>query len=307
MKPLYKARADVCSRAWIMSQQQGHELDLPSLMRQANLYRQYYGLEAVDLVGVTTESAEKFRILIEHCVRIGLFPSLRGEMPEGDLVRRFEDVGVVDWMVPTTQEGLDRAERPVRFYTRLHALGDNKLPVKELFDRPATVWDVVFYDSMRESVLATSPVVYAEVMEELVQAVDVLEAAGWEVNLRHLPLCIAKQYGLEANASGFHQMAGDPWEYRIAAQRNQPLDKIILTGGWAAAELCLAQNLLSPRNNPTCHSCQYRMVCDRPSEQYQREIGIEELTCQHGDPTLGEEVTLVTDPLIFQKARGVAA
>jgi hypothetical protein len=122
---------------------------------------------------------------------------------------------------------------------------------------------------------------YREIAPFLARAIEELEPLGWEVNVRYWPLCIAKEFGFEANVSGYHQVPFDPWEWRLNVTTRSPIEKIEAEGGWYESERLRAIAGMGLRH-----------------EQYQKKFGLDELR-----PVAGE---LETDPLVFQKTRGAA-
>jgi hypothetical protein len=137
---------------------------------------------------------------------------------------------------------------------------------------------------------------YREAAEPLARAIERLEAAGWEVNVRYWPLCIAKEYGFAANVSGYHQVPFDPWEWRLNVTQRIPLEKIESDGGWYAAERARASEWMKTRDNPSCRGCSLGLICDKPPSQYQAKYGCGELKAIHGP--------MIENPLHFQKERG---
>jgi hypothetical protein len=108
-------------------------------------------------------------------------------------------------------------------------------------------------------------------------------------------LCVAAEYGFEANVSGFHQVSFDPWEWRLGVTSRYDILQIEKSGGWYHTERRAATNIVANRKNDKCDMCKYQNICDKPPEQYQKKYGIDEIT-----PALGE---IINDPLYFQMHR----
>jgi hypothetical protein len=200
---------------------------------------------------------------------------------------------------------LDNLSKPVQFNTTLLDSNYKDLPVNIIKDRPPTVYNIIyflpyfFWSSQTGPTEADFQVQYVESAPYVADAINTLEALGWEVNVRYWPLCIAKQYGFEANVSGYHQVPFDPWEWRLNATARASIDAIEKQGGWYEAERQLALQSMAPRNNEVCKDCSHRNICDKPPEQYQKKYGIKELQPMNGE--------LIVDPLIYQKTRGVVS
>jgi hypothetical protein len=136
---------------------------------------------------------------------------------------------------------------------------------------------------------------YQEIAPYLAKAIEELEPLGWEINVRYWPLCIAAEYGFEANVCGFHQVPFDPWEWRLNVTHRQDMNMIEKRGGWYNSERLAAKATTDPRKNEKCNTCKYNDICDKPPNQYQEKYGMDEIT-----PCLGDRVK---DPLYFHKQR----
>ena len=245
---------------------------------------------------------------------------------EGEpLYQALERVGLEDWLISLhggdaeshdailgkagsfdrLMAGLDLLKRPVRFNSTLQRENLDHLPVDILLDREPTVWNPIVFNPFHEWAKKTGKseiefqVTLTRAAEVLAPAIEKLEAAGWEVNVRYFPICIAEKFGFAENVSGYHQVPFDPWEWRLNATQRTPMPKIIEAGGWYTAEREMALNHAKQRDNPKCDSCSRRPICDGPQSQYQAAFGIEELIPHEGE--------LLTDPLHFQKERAVNA
>ena len=74
------------------------------------------------------------------------------------------------------------------------------------------------------------------------------------------------------------------------------MEKISEMGGWYDAERNAAGKWMESRSNGVCDGCGLNKICDMPPEQYQKEIGLDELTQITDTPT---------DPLFYQEVRRV--
>jgi len=306
---------------------------LETMIGTANLHRHYYGVTATDITGGEATIYKGIVPLVRHCANIGLRPTiithaqlLRDDWKLGyerPLYQEIEDAGLDDWLVSLhggsaashdaflgkegsfdrLLVGINNVTRPVRFNTTLVDWNYKDLPVDVLLDRPPTVWNAINWnpfhfwstDGAREVI--DFQATYREIAPYLARAIEQLEPAGWEVNVRYWPLCIAEEFGFAENVSGFHQVPFDPWEWRLCVTNRVPTPAIDQMGGWYEAERAAATATTKPRANATCSACRYQNVCDKPPQQYQAKYGIDELR-----PTLGE---LESDPLVFQRKRQV--
>jgi hypothetical protein len=305
---------------------------LDTLMQHANLFRHYYGLTACDISGGEATIYRDIVPLIRHCAAIGLAPTIitHGQNNRDDwkpwnksmpLYQEIEEAGLDDWLISLHGDsaashdavlcesgsfdrlihGLGRVKRPVRFNTTIQATNIHDLPVRVLLDRQPTVWNPIMFNPFhywadKVKMEIDFQVSYREAAGPLARAIERLEAAGWEVNVRYWPLCIAKEFGFEANVSGYHQVPFDPWEWRLNVTQRIPLEKIEADGGWYAAERTRAAEWMKARDNPSCQGCSLGLICDKPPSQYQAKYGCGELKAIHGP--------MISNPLHFQKERG---
>ena len=309
-----------------------------TLVQHANMFRHYYKLDACDISGgeatIFKTPTGDIADLVAHCSRIGLKPTIitHGQNIRADwklgrprpLYQEIEDAGLEDWLISLhggsreshdailCQEGsFDRllhglalVRRPVRFNTTLVGLNYKDLPVSVLLDQPPTVWNPIMFNPFhwwsdkfgKEIDFQAS---YHEIGPYLAKAIESLENHGWEVNVRYWPMCIAKEYGFEANVCGYHQVPFDPWEWRLNVTQRVPLQRIEAEGGWYKAERNRATQWMTGRENPVCSRCSHEPICDRPPEQYQAKYGHSELRVLDGPAA--------TDPLLYQRERGILA
>jgi len=308
---------------------------LETLFGHANMFRHYYGLDACDITGGEATIYKGIVQLVRHCAAIGLRPTiithgqnLRDDFKLGfhrPLYQEIEDAGLDDWLISLHGDsavshdaslceagsfdrllaGLDLVQRPVRFNTTLTAHNYKDLPVNVLADRPPTVWNPIMFNpflywatdgAQKEIDFQAS---YREVAPYLAQAIEKLEAIGWEVNVRYWPICIAEEFGFAANASGYHQLPFDPWEWRLNVTLRTGVQQIEHHGGWYQAERIAARRIVEPRYNHVCRGCRYQEICDKPPQQYQAKYGLDELRPQTGEA--------ISDPLHFQRKRAMLA
>lgn len=303
---------------------------LETLLGRANKFRYHYGLEYCDISGGEAtiygrkENGRRpdLEKLVNHCARIGLRPTIitHGQNNTAELVRGIEDAGLNDWLISihgmaeghnatvTDHTGkardgwnklvsnLSHCQRPTRFNTTLQNHNYQELPILARWlaeNRPATVWNLIqfnpFYAWQGKEVIEfqTEASVLAPYVGE---AVGIAEAAGWEVNVRYFPFCIAKPYGFAKNCVNFYQTQYDPYEWDLIATERIPLAWVEEQGGKEAARRAFIDEAIAkPRANAKCEQCSLRAICEGPTEQYQARYGIAELV-----PFAGEKITNVT-------------
>jgi len=287
-----------------------------TLVQHANMMRHYYGLDACDISGgeatiYKTKSGDIVD-LVRHCAAIGLKPTIitHGQNNHDKfklgrprpLHQELEEKGLEDWLISLhggdaashdavlCKDGsferlvgnLDNVKRPVRFNTTLQGTNINNLPVNILRDRPPTVWNPIMFNpfhvwsgSKKDEI--DFQVKYEVAAPKLAEAIQILEPLGWEVNVRYWPLCIAKEFGFEANVCGYHQVPFDPWEWRLNVTQRTRLEQIEEEGGWYASERKRALQWMESRKNPICKGCSLRKICDSPPGQYQQKYGNDEI------------------------------
>ena len=305
--------------------------DLNTMILMANMFKHYYGLNAADITGGEPTIYKHIVPLVQHCKNIGLSPriithgqnirddwKLGGKVP---LYKAIEEAGLELWRVSLhgnsaeshdhvlgSKGSFDRvmANLPnigveTQFNTTLLDTNYKDLPVEVLKDREPTVWNMIYFlpyfywsDQTGETEAAFQ-VQYREAAPYVARAIETMEANGWEVNMRYWPLCVAKEFGFEANVSGYHQVAFDPWEWRLGVTGRSTMESVNKDGGWYQHERRLAEEWMSDRRNSACTGCSLDMICDKPPGQYQKKYGVSELK-----PVAGP---MIHDPLHFQKTR----
>lgn len=305
--------------------------DIHTMIGIANIFRFYYKLDGADITGGEPTIYKDIVQLVRHCKNIGLSPriithgqnlhdgwTLGGKQP---LYKAIEEAGLELWRVsihggsPESHDkvlghadsfkkltgNLDNLGVEVQFNTTLLDSNYKDLPVNVLKDRPPTVWNMIYFlpyfywsDKVGKTE-ASFQVSYREAAPYVAKAIETMESHGWEVNMRYWPFCIAKEFGFEANVCNYHQIAFDPWEWRLHVTNRTPMEAIEEMGGWYEAERRLATESMKPRGNSKCNPCSHRGICDGPPEQYQQKYGIDELVTLTGDR--------VIDPCIYQRQR----
>lgn len=263
--------------------------------------------------------------LVTHCRAIGLLPTIitHGQNNTETLVKGIEDAGLEDWLISLhglqtgheltvvdhrgqgdggfgrLTDNLRHCQRPVRFNTTVQNFNYLELPALAhwLADhRPATVWNIIQFNPFfawagKEVIDFQAPM--AEIAPHIGEAVRVAEAAGWEVNVRYFPFCVAAEHGFARNCVNFYGTQYDGWEWCLAATNRMPMQYVQEAGGLAAARRLYCDQIAGSRANEKCAGCRFNQICEGPTEQYQKRYGVAELKPVAGDA--------VTDIAFFEK------
>lgn len=266
--------------------------------------------------------------LVRHCAAIGLKPTLitHGQNSTPELVKGVEDAGLEDWLISMhgMSEGHDNLvvnhsgwgdggwgrltanlrhiTRPARFNSTIQAFNYRELPeqAKWLSDHmPPTVFNMIQFNPFF-AWAGREVIEFQEKMSVLApfvaQAVQIAEAAGWEVNVRYFSPCVAAEYGFERNCVGYFQTQIDPWEWSLVATEKVPMAAVKHYGSGHATNIAMCQGIADTRKNDVCSSCRFfGGACEGPPEQYQARFGLDELRPATGEP--------VTDPAWFEVNR----
>jgi hypothetical protein len=307
--------------------------DLPTLVSRANLFRHHYGLEFCDITGgeATIYGPAKegrrpmLEALIRHCAGIGLRPTIitHGQNNLAALVAGVEDAGLEDWLISIhgmeaghektvvdhkkqgaggwqrLTDNLKNCRRPTRFNTTLQNFNYREVPALARWlsdNRPATVWNMIQFNPFH-AWAGKEVIEFQEQMSVMgpyvAEAIQIAEAAGWEVNVRYWSFCVAAKFGFEKNCINFYQTQYDPWEWSLCATGRSRMKDIEAAGGMEAANRIHCDNIRRTRMNDKCATCRFSPICEGPPEQYQARYGIDEL-----GPAVGEPVT---DVAYFEK------
>jgi pyruvate-formate lyase-activating enzyme len=304
-----------CQMCYFAHQKQRRFYTLETMIGMANRQRHYYGLNATDISGGEPTVYPDIRALVQHCAHIGLEPTIitHGQNSTPDMVDGIEAAGLEYWKVSLhgLQTGHNAAvqrddawqrlvgnlrnyHRPVHFNTTV--LKDNaaELPALARFlidAQPPTVWNLItfnpFWDWQGQEHIEFQ-VQYTTAAPYYAEAITLAQRAGWEVNARYFPPCVAAQQGFEANCIDFYGTQWDPWEWDLLATNRAPMPVRGGLGEYSAAvvlarrELC--DQIARSRANERCDTCRFHPICEGPTEQYQRQYGLDELRPATGDP-----------------------
>ncbi len=295
--------------------------DLNTILMIANRFRWVYGLDSCDISGGEPTIYPKLAQVVEHCANIGLRPTLisHGQNCSEKKVREVEEAGLDDWLISLhgmgdahdsavvdrkgngeggfkrLLAGLSHMERPVRFNTTLQSHNFKILPEMAQWladNREPTAWNMIQFnpfgawDGMDT---IDFQVKMAELAPFVGKAVEIAESAGFEVNVRYFPFCVASEFGFDKNCINYYQTQYDPWEWGLeATQRMKQLD-IHELGGAEKVRRMICDEIRESRMNPVCAPCKFSKICEGPTSQYQRRYGLDELKPASGAPV--DEVT----------------
>jgi MoaA/NifB/PqqE/SkfB family radical SAM enzyme len=299
---------------------------LDTILMIANRFRHVYELDACDISGGEPTIFPRLVEIVEHCANIGLRPTIitHGQNSTQKRVRAIEDAGLDDWLISLhglakdhdtavldrhgrgeggwerTIEGLGHMRRPVRYNTTLQDFNYRGLPelARWLADhQPPTAWNMIQFNpfhawNAREVIDFQVPM--SALAPMVAEATQIAEAAGWEVNVRYFPFCVAARFGFERNCINYYQTQYDPWEWGLEATNRHTKREIDEAGGAEALRRRICDGLREARMNPVCGRCRYTQICEGPTDQYQKRFGLEELQPIEGTP--------VTDVLHFERS-----
>lgn len=299
--------------------------DIETIMMIINRFRWVYGLDACDISGGEPTIYPKLEKVVEHCANIGLRPTIisHGQNCTEQKVKALEDAGLDDWLISLhglganhdsavvnkkgdgtggfekLVQGLSYMKRPVRFNSTLQKHNYTILPdmARWLRDnREPTCWNMIQFNPFnswesREEI--DFQVSMSELGPKIAEAIEIAETAGFEVNVRYFPFCIAAKYGFEKNCINYYQTQYDPWEWGLEATQRRTKDDITRHGGTEIMRRLICDNIRQSRMNPMCQTCRFSSICEGPTIQYQKRYGVGELQPGHGTP--------ITDVTYFEK------
>lgn len=208
--------------------------------------RETYGNTSIDIQGGEPTIHPDIFEIIRHCRDIGLYPTLITNglaLPKPGLLEQFKEAGVRDFLVSlhglgeTHDEVVGRkgsSEKILRSIERMVELDipfrfncTMSKPVIPLL--PQIAEKAVQYGARAVNYIAFNPFgdqetgvrntenvpTYGSIRPKLAEAMDLLEKAGIEVNVRYMPLCMAEE-GQRKNFYNFQQLSYDlhEWDYQ---------------------------------------------------------------------------------------------
>lgn len=219
-------------------------MDLEKAKKICHTLRYVYGNRAIDIQGGEPTIYPKIFELVAYCHEIGLEPTLITNgivLANEEMCQKYKDAGIKDFLVSIHGIGetydkvvgmesgykkqmkalynLQKLEIPFRLNCTM-----TKEVVEEIEDvaqlaieTGALVVNFIafnpFADQQEKNLRSTENVSrYTEIKKHLTVAIDRLEAAGIEVNVRYLPLCMLEERH-KKNGYNFQQLSYDPHEW----------------------------------------------------------------------------------------------
>ncbi|MBW7865076.1 MAG: radical SAM protein [Candidatus Hydrogenedens sp.] len=220
-------------------------MSLEKAKRITSTLRYFYGNRAIDIQGGEPTVHREILELIRHCREIGLIPTLitNGLMLyKPGVLEKYREAGLRDFLVSLHGIGdihdevvgvkgaykkitasLERM-REINFPFRLNCTMSK--PVVPII--PEVAGKAVEYGANAVNFIAFNPfsdqsgqrradtvALYSEIKPQLDRAMDILEEAGIEVNVRYLPMCMAEPRHRK-NFYNFQQLSYDvhEWDYQ---------------------------------------------------------------------------------------------
>lgn len=207
--------------------------------------RFFYGNHAIDIQGGEPTIHKEILELIRYCREIGLIPTLITNgliLGKPGKLEEFRDAGVRDFLVSLHGIGelhnevvrvKGAYEKIIAAIERMRALdipfrfnctmSKPVIPVltqvaQKAIDYGALAVNFIAFNPFSDQLgqrRADTVALYSDIKPELTKAMDMLEAAGIEVNVRYLPLCMAEERHRK-NFYNFQQLSYDihEWDYQ---------------------------------------------------------------------------------------------
>jgi MoaA/NifB/PqqE/SkfB family radical SAM enzyme len=221
-------------------------MDIDKAKALCKTLREFYGNTAIDIQGGEPTIYPDILELVRYCREIGLYPTLITNglhLAKPGVLEEFRDAGVRDFLVSYhgigethdevvgrkgAYEKMDQVVKhmkelgiPFRFNCTMSKPVIPLLPevARKAVEYGAQVVNFIAFNPFedQESGVRTHDTVarYAEIKPKLAEAMDILEAAGIEVNVRYLPLCMAEPRHRK-NFYNFQQLSYDhhEWDYQ---------------------------------------------------------------------------------------------
>lgn len=207
-----------------------------------------YGNNAVDLQGGEPTLYPGIFDLIDYCNRIGLAPTLITNallLDNAELCQRYRDAGVRDFLISvqglgdvhdllvgcpgahrrqmTALDHLQRIGIPFRFNVVMSKPAAPQLPdiARLAISSGARVVNFITFNPFADQAndghrTGRSVPRYSVVAPFLTEAIDLLEDAGIEANVRYFPFCMVQERHRK-NIYNFQQLSYDPHEWDFAS------------------------------------------------------------------------------------------
>jgi molybdenum cofactor biosynthesis enzyme MoaA len=221
-------------------------MSLEKAKRITTTLRNFYGNRSIDIQGGEPTIYKDIFALVRHCREIGLIPTLITNglvLNRPGVLEQYRDAGLRDFLVSLhgiedvhdevvgvkgaygkiigSIERMRELNIPFRFNCTMSK------PVVPII--PEVAEKAVLYGALAVNFIAFNPFSdqnaghrradtvarYSEIKTQLTRAIDLLEAAGIEVNVRYLPLCMAEKRHRK-NFYNFQMLSYDvhEWDYQ---------------------------------------------------------------------------------------------
>lgn len=312
-------RCIFCYYTYVMDGAKWHSLE--ECIRDADIYRNQYGNDCVDITGGEPTAFPKIVPLVEHCSRIGLRPTLITNMrklAKLDHAKALQDAGVYDFLcsvhalgnsydfIAQTKNGWEKLTRGLN---NINQLGmpwrtnctltlRNMKQLKKIaefsFLNGSRAINFINYNPFYEwqtKMDIDFQARHSEVAPYLLEALTYCDEVGLEANVRYFPLCMMK--GHEEKAYNYGQLSYDPheWDYNswyTEAVDNPSAKYPAWLPGLEADEHALHEfQARRTREDAyatctTCSTCSLRSICDGFTKQYAERFGTLEATAYAG-------------------------
>jgi len=208
--------------------------------------RRFYGNRTIDIQGGEPTIYRDILPLIQHCREIGLIPTLITNglvLGKPGVLERYRAAGLRDFLV--SLHGIEDVHDEVvgvkgayeKIIASIERMRELKIPFRfnctmskpVVSVIPQVAEKAVKYGALAVNFIAFNPFsdqnsghrrsdtvpLYAEIKPQLAKAIDLLESAGIEANVRYLPLCMAEKRHRK-NFYNFQQLSYDvhEWDYQ---------------------------------------------------------------------------------------------
>jgi MoaA/NifB/PqqE/SkfB family radical SAM enzyme len=272
--------------------------DLDTIFMIINRFRWVYGLDSCDISGGEPTIYPYLHKVVEHCADIGLKPTIitHAQNCTEKKVRQIEDAGLDDWLISLHGIGdnhdkavvskrgdgtggferlsnaLGHMKRPTRFNSTLQIHNYDVLPqiAQWLSDnQEPTAWNLIQFNPFnawdgKETIDFQVPM--SKLGTKLAKAIEIAENAGFEVNVRYFPFCVAAQYGFEKNCINYYQTQYDPWEWGLEATQRRRKQEILRHGGSVKTRRLICDTIRDNRMNEKCKTCRFSSICEGPTK-----------------------------------------
>ncbi len=296
---------------------------LEQCIHDADLYRDHYGNDAVDITGGEPTAYPKIVPLVEHCATIGLRPTLITNMrklAKLDHARALKDAGVDDFLcsvhalgraydfIAQTRNGWEKLTRGLGHINQLGMPWRTNctLTLRNLRQLKKIAEFSLLNGSRAINFINYNPFYewqtkmdidfqarHTEVAPYLAEALAYCDEVGLEANVRYFPLCMMK--GHEEKAYNYGQLSYDhhEWDYNswYSIDVENPSAKYPTWLPSLEEDEHALHEFQARRTREdayasctTCSTCSVRSICDGFTKQYAERFGTAEAVPYEGAP-----------------------